>query len=69
MGHDTQDLRKARRSGQTEIERIEGHRLQVRLWFAGLCDEDQREIVELLREYPLVTYHVLRDAAYAWRPH
>ena len=69
MTNDAQGKRtRALRPGQTEIERIEDHRVQVRVWFAGLNDEDQRELVDFLREYPLVTYHALVAAAQAWRP-
>ena len=39
---------------------VEEHRLQVRLWFAGLRDEDKREILRLLKQSPLVTYHALK---------
>lgn len=50
------------------LEWVEEHRQQVRLWFAGLPDEDRREIVELVRKHPLLTYHELRTVAERRQP-
>ena len=56
------------RPGLTEIERTEAFRTKVRVWFAGLTDEDQRELVAFLKSRPLLTYHALVAAAYDSQP-
>ncbi len=47
---------------------VEEHRLQVRLWFAGLPTCDQEELFDLLRQYPLLTCETLRSLANAPKP-
>lgn len=53
---------------KTGLEWIDDHRWQVRIWFAGLPDEDQREIVVLLQAHPLLTYHALQEIAESRKP-
>jgi hypothetical protein len=53
---------------KTGLDWIDNHRQQVRLWFAGLPDEDQREILELVEAHPLLTYQALREIAESRKP-
>lgn len=49
-------------------EWLEDHKRHVRVWFAGLTLEDQREIVWLLKKHSLVTYHALCAIAESRKP-
>ncbi len=50
------------------LEWIDKHKWQVRIWFAGLPDEDQREILDLVQTHPLLTYHALRELVESRKP-